>query len=375
MDDFAEMSDADLDAAILKAEGSAASAASETPVTAEPETVVDEPAAVVKTPDPELVEPTQAVDTLDPETDKDNADVPVTPEAGAEKPAEVDNPTDTVEKPESTEPDYKAIHAKLFTPFKASGKLVTVKTPEEALALMQKGVHFNAEMQKLAPQRRIIAMLENHQLLDETALSKLISLSKKDPAAIKQLVKEAGIDPLDIDAIPEAPAPVNYSVTDQQVAWKSALENMRSLEGGNETLAALQSGWDDASLGQLYQNPEVLDTIHAQRASGVYGLITAEMDRQRAIGQMPATVPFLQGYKAVGDMLQANGGFSSLVPATAVQAQPRVPLATKPRTVPTAASDARAKAAAPTRTTPARPAVSAIKDFADVSDEQLAKLL
>lgn len=296
------------------------------------------------------------------------------PDNAGKEPSDDQKATST-DNAEDTEPDYKAIHEKIFTPFKASGKLVTVKTPEEAIQLMQKGVHFNSEMQKLAPQKRIIAMLQNHELLDEGKLSNLISLSKKDPAAIKQLIKESGIDPLDIDTLPDQTAPANYSVSDKQVAWQNALDEYKSFEAGQETLKDISTNWDDQSIQVLSSNPEFLQRIHEQRETGVYQMIVAEMDRLRAVGQLPATAPFLQGYKTVGDMLEASGGFASLVPAPKnTSPQTRKPVASRPASVPKAVGDSGAKAAASTRTTTSRSGAHLV-DFANVSDADLDQFL
>ena len=128
---------------------------------------------------------------------KSKADVPeADKKTGADK-GETD--TKAVEKSAEKAVDYKAAYEKIMTPFKANGKLISLESPDEAVRLMQMGANYTKKLQALQPQLRMLRMLENNGLLDEQKLSYLIDLDKKNPSAITKLVKESGIDPIDID--------------------------------------------------------------------------------------------------------------------------------------------------------------------------------
>ena len=109
----------------------------------------------------------------------------------------VDKSKETIESSGSV--DYEAFYKKVMAPFKANGKMITLRSPEEAIQLMQQGANFTKKMQAIAPHRKLLIMLENNGLLDESKINYLIDLDKKNPEAIKKLVKDAGIDPKDID--------------------------------------------------------------------------------------------------------------------------------------------------------------------------------
>jgi len=134
--------------------------------------------------------------------------------------AETDPAAEKVEKPTTEEAkpvDYKAFHDTMMAPFKANGKTIELRTPEEAIQLMKMGANYTRKMQEIAPHRKMLTMLQKHEL-DETRLSYLIDLDKKNPEAIKQLIKEANIDPLDIDVtIPSAYQAGNHIVSDDEV--------------------------------------------------------------------------------------------------------------------------------------------------------------
>jgi hypothetical protein len=209
--------------------------------------------------------------------------------------------------------DHEAFYKQIMTPFKANGKTIELKTPEEAVQLMQMGANYTRKMQELVPHRKVLTMLQNNGLLDENKLSFLIDLDKKDPEAIKKLIKDSGVDPLEIDAnVEPAYLEGNHRVTDEEVNFRSTLDELGSTEEGKATLQAINTRWDQASKETLWKNPETMAVIHAQRDVGIYDRIVAEMDRQTTLGTLPPGTPFLKGYKIVGDELTAANAFQDL---------------------------------------------------------------
>ena len=95
---------------------------------------------------------------------------------------------ETTDKPNGestvTEIDHKAFYEMVTKPIKANGKTVEIRTPEEAIKLMQMGANYTRKMQDIAPHRKVIMMLEDNGLLDTDKLSFLIDLEKMNPDAI-----------------------------------------------------------------------------------------------------------------------------------------------------------------------------------------------
>ena len=243
--------------------------------------------------------------------------------------------------------DYKKFYEKMMTPFKANGKLITLKTPEEAIQLMQMGANYTRKMQAIAPYKKTLLMLENNGLLDEDKLSFLIDLDKKNPEAIKKLIKDAGIDPMDIDTSTEPQYKEgSHKVSNEEAAFMTVLDDLKQSQDGMQTIKEINSNWDDASKNILWSSPNIMRTIHQQRENGVYQLIVDEMERQRTLGNISPETPFLVAYKQIGDALVANK--QKTVPQ---------PVAIKAKTVKTSTvkNNEKAKAAAPNRTTPSAP--------------------
>ena len=276
-----------------------------------------------------------------------------------------------------TPPDYKAFYEKVMAPLKANGKTIEIKTPEEAIQLQQMGANYTQKMQAIAPHRKILLMLENNGLLDEGKLSFLIDVEKKNPEAIKKLIKDAGIDPLDIDLDDPQAKPYlegNHRVTDEEAGFRTVLDELSSNPEGKATLQAITL-WDQASKEVLWKQPDVMQLIHQQRESGIYDRINTELERQRALGQIPPTVPFLHAYKAIGDQLAAVGGFDDLVkpaPNSQQQTETKTPVATtvaKPKSA--VKNGDKANAASSTRSNP-REAKTVINPLA-LSDDDFMK--
>ena len=103
-----------------------------------------------------------------------------------------------------TEIDYKKEYERLTASFKANGKDISVANVDEAISLMQMGANYNKKMAALKPNLKLLKLLENNKLLDESKISYLIDLDKKNPEAITKLLKDSGIDPLDVDVNKES---------------------------------------------------------------------------------------------------------------------------------------------------------------------------
>ena len=298
-----------------------------------------------------------------------------TPAPGSETTAPAAEPT--APAAEAASVDYKAFHDQVMAPFQANGKTIQLRSVDEAIQLMQQGANYTRKMQAIAPHRKVLMMLENNGLLDESKLSRLIDLEKKNPDAIRALVKEAGIDPLDIDVQGESTyTPGNHAVPDEAVAFQTILDEVSSTPDGQETVRQITASWDPESKAELWKDPSILGTIHQQRISGVYDRVVTEIERQRTIGAIPANVSILNAYRVIGERMTQAGAFQDLVAAQQATHQPAVqhPVATRVASTvkPAVANSGKVNAAAPTRTAAPRRAEAFINPLA-MSDDEFMK--
>lgn len=280
---------------------------------------------------------------------------------------------------ETETPDYETFYKQIMTPFKANGRTVELKTPEEAIQLMQMGANYTKKMQELVPHRKLLTMLQNNGLTDEGKLSYLIDLDKKNPEAIKKLIKESGVDPLEIDTSVEPNYHEgNHRVSDEEVAFHQTLDDMKSSPERLGTLQVINGDWDQASKEALWKNPDIMNVIHGQRENGIYDRITTEVNRRKVLGQIPSNVPFLQAYKIVGDQMTEANAFADLNIKAPVQQQqskttPEVVATRVAAPKPAVKNGARAAAASTSRQTSGKVQESS-KNPLSMSDEEFMKL-
>lgn len=310
-------------------------------------------------------------ETTEPEQKEEN-----TPEEKPEEKPSEDKPqednqenTETEEKPaEKTEDtpseksdtiDYEQFYKDVMTPFKANRKTITLKNAKEAIQLMQQGANYTRKMQELAPYRKSLLMLKDNGLLDENKINFLIDLDKKNPEAIKKLLKDAKIDPLDINTEEEPKYKEGtHLISDAEANLKTAINDLLAEEGGNETLQEISNKWDNTSKDEIGKDPRILSTINEQKHNGVYKLITDEIERLETLGQLNPNIPFLYKYKMVGDAL--------------VQQKQRTPVATGTRQGnQTQMDDAKVKKVAPNRTN--KTATKQIVNYLEMSDDEFMK--
>lgn len=245
------------------------------------------------------------------------------------------------EKPEGKKPEdspeviqaaaldfYKQVTA----PFKADGKDIQVRSPEDAIRLMQMGVNYSRRMHEMKPIRAQYEMLKAQGLDDPNKLNFMIEVMKGKPEAIQKLLKDSKIDPIDIDVSKDTGyKPANHQIDPKTLAFREAIESTMAAEGGAELIKDINTSWDDTSKEALRDQPAIFQNLLDQKRSGVYGKIKKELDYQRTMGFL-TNVPFVQAYHQVGEAMQKAGVFgSNLTQKPKMQVQSQQPLDTGTR--------------------------------------------
>jgi len=315
----------------------------------------------------------------------DESDSPDSDEAGETGSVDDETDTDTEEtaadddekdeqEDDTSEVDYRKEYEALFAPFRANGKEMRVETAEEARTLMQMGANYNKKMAALKPHLKTIKLLENNNLLEPEKLSYLIDLEKKNPQAIQKLIKDSGLDPLDIDTEKESEyKPETYTVDDRELELDAVLDDIQDTPTYSQTIDLVSNKWDGPSKRVVAEQPQLLKVINDHMASGVYDRISTEMERQRAFGRLTG-LSDLDAYRTVGDELQAKGAFDDLFTQAPAQEPARKTVVAKPK-----AEDGKRKskkrAASSTRTAPKTSGASADFNPLALSDDEFEKLI
>lgn len=233
-------------------------------------------------------------------------------------------------------PDYKSELEKLLAPFQANGKQMKVDNVDEAIQLMQMGANYNKKMAALKPSLKTLRLLDKHGLNDESKLSYLIDLEKKNPAAIRKLVKESGLDPLEMDVESESDyEPQQYTVDDKEMALEDVLESIQDSPHYSQTVQLVSNTWDSRSQKVVAENPQLLTMINDHMASGVYGRVSEAVEKERTFGRLNG-LSDLEAYDSIGKKLAEQGAFDDLFGNSDKSAEtpPRKEIAPPPKKAP-----------------------------------------
>lgn len=310
----------------------------------------------------------------EPEEVSDKTPEPIEPVEAAEEPAEEEVEEKEAPESDSKDIDYEAEYKRLLKPFKANGRDVTVGTVDDAISLMQMGANYNKKMAGLKPSLKILKMLENNGLLSEEKLGFLIDLDKKNPEAINKLVKDSGLDPMDLDAEKAGEyAPKAHKVDERELELDSVLDDIQDTPTYGRTLDVISKKWDSASKQTVADQPQLLKVINDHMASGIYDQINTEVERGRMLGHLNG-VSDIEAYRQIGDSIQAKGGFDHLgEPQKRSEEKAPIVVAPKVKKVSDPALKEKRRAAG---STPAAAPTAPAKDFnpLSMSDEEFSKI-
>lgn len=282
-----------------------------------------------------------------------------------------------VDKPKAEEPgavDYKQAYDKLLAPFKANGKDIQVKDVDEAITLMQMGANYNKKMAALKPNLMLLKLLENNGLLNEEKLSFLIDLDKKDPAAINKLVKESGLDPMDLDAEKaDGYKPQQRKVDEREVELDTVLDEIQTTPSYERTIEIVGKSWDKTSRQVISDSPQILKLINQHVAAGIYDLVATEMERERLFGKLGG-MSDIEAYRQVGDAMAARGAFNSLGRQEEKKEPEKVIVTPKPAKEDDEATKDKKRAAGPVK---AATVAAPVQDFnpLSLSDEEFLRVM
>lgn len=208
---------------------------------------------------------------------------------------------------DTTELSAEEFRDLLTKPFKASGREVVFKDPQDILRLMQQGFDYQKKMAGFKPQKRIIKTLEQHGLLDEAKLNQLIELSQGKPEAVAQFLKDRNIDTFELPDVEEKPHQYgNYMVNEQQVEFEEKVNELRGTQYGNAVLNFVNS-LPDQDFTTVFNNQKILDDLAFHAQSGLLDDALNQLAADRAVGKVPSNMTPLDAYNAIsGYLYQQN---------------------------------------------------------------------
>jgi len=288
---------------------------------------------------------------------------------------QVDEDTDTHDGEEETDAtpavDFELGYNEIMAPFKANGKEMKVSNVDDARRLMQMGAGYTKRMSELKPHLKIIKSLKDNGLLDDAKINELIDLSNKNPEAITKLIKESGIDPLDIDTKGESEyKPTDYSVSDSDFNLDTAIDNIRSSDTFDKAMDVMGKQWDQASKNIIYENPEIVGTINDHIQSGLYDKVQEFVETERTLGRLDG-MSDVEAYRLGVHVL--DGKTVDATDKSEVKEPTKNPLDREVKKKQDEKRKQKKKSAAPVKSTPKKVKADSSDELASMSDDEFTK--
>jgi hypothetical protein len=204
------------------------------------------------------------------------------------------------EKPQTTE----EVIPEVFK-VKANGTEIDLSR-EEVIQLASKGANYTQKMQEMSPYRKMISAIKQ-QNITEDKLNLALDVLKGDKDAIMTVIKQSGIDTLELDTEKEIKyTPNSYGLSEQQLAIQEVEDSIKGDEAYGKTVTVINDLWDPTSKEVLRQNPSYVRGLHDDIKSGLFDRAAPIVTKLKALG-LPGSKSDIDYYiEALGQLDKAD---------------------------------------------------------------------
>ena len=185
---------------------------------------------------------------------------------------------------EPTEIDYKAFYESVTKDFKAAGKIMPgVKDPDKFIKALQMATDYALKTAALKPVLKKAKMLED---VTDEEFSEMLDFRKRNPEVIKKALKEAQLDPLDLDLEDIQYTPQSRIMSDADYEFKETIEKLSQEDAVafHRTQNIVLNELDNSSKTTVLSNPHILSALQFEVASGRFEKIQAQALQLKAFG-------------------------------------------------------------------------------------------
>jgi len=197
-----------------------------------------------------------------------------TPDGETEEDEDVATEAEEEAQPEQT---YK---------FKANGKeyeFTESEIKDRFPSMFGQAMDYTKKLQTIKPWRKTIDALEEAKLTHED-LGLFIDARKGDKEAIAELLKQTGVDALDLDIENSTYVAKDYGRDENALAIKDIVDDISRDSEYEKTHNILTKDWDEKSWGTMSQDPETIKLLHVDVKSGMYDKIQPIAEKLKVYG-------------------------------------------------------------------------------------------
>ena len=230
-----------------------------------------------------------------------------------------DTAEQNTENQETTQIDYKAFYEAVTQDYKASGKTMPgVKEPEKFIKALQMATDYALKTAALKPALKRIKMLE--EVSDED-LAEMLDFKKRNPEVIKKALKEANIDPVELDMDKVNYVPQVQMISDSEYDFRETVDELSKDAKFNDTRQLILSGLDAKSKELALTDTKVLKALHQEVVSGRIEQIQAKALELRTFGSVDSSITDLELYATIARQMDQNSSTITQSNPSAVSAQ------------------------------------------------------
>jgi hypothetical protein len=239
-----------------------------------------------------VIEDTEPTDTVEDETATD--DDQSEEEASTEEEETESQTTDGDDEEESkegtkedtqetTEIDYKAFYEQVTSDYKANNRTMPgLKDPKDFEKALQMASNYALKTTALKPHMGRVKMLKD---VSDDELNEMMDFRNRNPEVIKKALKDAGIDPLDIDVDAEVKYSANdYRVSTAEIEFEEVIDTIKDTPEFARTSEVVTKVWDEASKKVMLDNPHLIKSLNEEMQMGRYDTIQGIIDQRRLLG-------------------------------------------------------------------------------------------
>ncbi len=240
-------------------------------------------------------------------------------EAGSDESGNDDDNTEAGEQGDSDkkadELNYKEEYAKILEEkielenfrneitgeFVANGKKTRGFTdPKKIIQSQQMAAGLGEKMAAFKPYRPFMNTLKEKGMLDNPEKFNLaMQLLDGDPEALKKQLKEANIDPFEMDMENINYVPKNQVANNIEIALDDVMENAAQHGVDSQIREIISNDWDDDSVIELLEDSQNSADLINHMSTGIYDLVQDRMSEKRRVdtNQTYSNKPKIEQYR------------------------------------------------------------------------------
>ncbi|OYT55978.1 MAG: hypothetical protein B6U76_04685 [Desulfurococcales archaeon ex4484_217_2] len=232
--------------------------------------------------DMDNAQPAEASDTGVPDANEEEPTSQEDSDIG-EEPGDTDEPENGEDTSEA-EIDYKKFYEEATADYKANGKIMPgIKEPKDLITALQMASNYAQKTAALKPGLKRVKMLKD---ISDEQLNEMLDFNARNPDVIKKAMKDAGLDPLDIDIDDEIEyTPTDHSIPDSQIEFEEIVGKIEDTPEFQVTSKVVTEDWDEASRDAMYDDPKLIVGLNDEIRMGRFEEVSALMDQARTLGK------------------------------------------------------------------------------------------